>query len=279
MTIDLAPRNPYGLTLHTPLVAAAGSLGYGVESARQFGLNGGPGDHGLGALVTRTTTLHPRRAHPLPAIIETPAGLLVSGGAHNPGMSYVVRHCAPIWATWELPVIVSVGGADAAECVAAVAALEGVEGVAGVALDLATLEAPPAEQAARIVAAARAATLLPLLVALPPEAPALVALAEAAVAAGADALALTGGMPGMAADPASGALAPGRLCGPAVRPLALALAAALAPAVAVPLIGGAGIATASDARQFLAAGAAAVSLDTALLVDPRAAARIAAALA
>lgn len=285
MTIELAPDNPYGLTLRTPVLAAAGSLGYGIEYARLLNLGRGAAhaehpdrDSLPGALVTRTTTLHPQRARPLPRIVETAAGLLYQGGEHNPGLRYVIERCAPLWVNWDLPVIVSIGGKNAAEYAEVASRLEGVEGIAGVEINLSTSDSRQPPQAAPIVAAVRAATLLPLLVKLPPDAPDIVALAQACAAAGADALALIGGIPALEVDPDTGEQMRGWLSGPALRPLALRLVAEVAPVVPVPVIGIGGIATTTDARQFLAIGAQAVGLGATLLTDPRTAGRIAAEL-
>lgn len=305
MAVDLAPHNPYGLTLRTPVLAAAGSLGYGVEYARYLDLRQRqaqvrreprdgtpeaqlPGEQALdgqlqtlplpGAVVTRSTTLRPRRARPLPRIIETAAGLLYSGIDHNPGLRYVITRCAPVWAGWDVPVIVSIAGEQTREYAEAALQLEGVEGVAGIEVNLAASDSKLPTRVAKVVAEVRAATLLPLLVKLPPDAPDVVALALATADAGADAITLGGGMPALVVDPVSGEQVKGWLCGPALRPLALALVAAVAPAVPVPVIGIGGITTAADARQFLAVGAKAVGLGAALLTDPYAAGRVAAEL-
>jgi dihydroorotate dehydrogenase (NAD+) catalytic subunit len=276
--IDLAPNNPYALTIASPIIAAAGSLGYGIEVARHLGLGARPAAHGLGALVTRSTSLRPRKARPLPDMIETPAGLLYRGQEHNPGLRAVRERFAPIWATWELPIVVSLWGEGAAEVVEAAMLLEGVEGVMGVELPLAAHGALTPEAAGRLVAAVRRATMLPLIVKLPGQAPDMLALARAAVEHGADTLALIDGLPAVAPLP-GGVLAEGLLCGPALAPLALSLVAAVCSEVAVPVIGIGGVRTPDDARAMLATGAAAVGLGSALLVDLRAAARIAAELA
>ncbi len=274
--IDLAPNNPYTLELATPLVAAAGSLGYGVEVARQLRLGQRAAGHGLGALITRTTTARGRRARPGPTLIETPAGLLYTGSEQNPGMRTVRERFAPIWAGWELPVIVSVAGHDAAELAAILADLDMLEGVRGIELPLAAHDAATPELAARLVAAARAATPLPLIVKLPAHHTDLAVLAAVAVASGADALSLIDGVP--AAAPRGDARAEGLLCGPALRPLALHAVARVAAAVTVPVIGGGGVMRAADARALLDAGATAVALGSALLADLRAPARIMAGL-
>ncbi|MCU0492154.1 MAG: HisA/HisF-related TIM barrel protein [Chloroflexaceae bacterium] len=271
--LELAPNNPYGLSLRSPLVAAAGSLGYGLEFARMFDLRQAPGEHGLGLLISRTTTLHPRRG-PLPQLLETPAGLLYSGVGYNPGLRTVLERYAPLWAKWELPVVLSIGGARAAECAEIATHLEGVEGVAGVELNLALLDVSPSQALAGAVAVVRAATLLPLLVKLPVDAANLVELAVAVAAAGADALSLCGGFAARTTDSQTGATLDGLLCGPATRPLAMPRVAAVAQAVSIPVVGGGGVGCNADVQAFLAAGAMAVSLGSALLADPRAAGRV-----
>lgn len=274
--IDLAPANPYTLTLATPLLAAAGALGYGVEYARHLGLSGA--GHGLGALVTRSTSPRARRARPQPALAETPAGLLYRGAEQNPGLRALRDRIAPAWARWGLPVIVSVAGADALEAAEAAAGLEGIDGVRGVELPLALHGIAEPDPAARLVAAVRAATFLPLIVKLPGEAADLAALARAALDAGADALAAIDGLPGRLPDAEGGALE-GRLYGPAIFPLALRAVARLRAAVDAPIIGMGGVRDAAGARAMLEAGASAVALGSALLADPRLASRIAAELA
>ncbi len=269
--IDLAPHNPYGLALQRPVLTAAGCFGYGVEYARLADIAG------IGAIVTRSTTLHGRRVARPPRLIETPAGLLVVGAWPDPGLARVIDRYTPVWAGWDTPVLLSVVGGTTEDYAAFAAALESVEGIAGLELNL----AGHADVAARVVAAARAATQLPLLAKLPyleGDRQALAALARSSADVGADAIVASGSPRGLAIDPQSGKHIEGWLSGPALRPLALALVADLAAAVSVPVIGCGGIASLEDARQFLAAGAAAVQIGAALLADPGAAARIGAAL-
>jgi dihydroorotate dehydrogenase (NAD+) catalytic subunit len=268
---DLAPHNPYGLALRQPVLTAAGCFGYGVEYARLADIAS------IGTIVTRSTTLHSRRVARPPQLIETPAGLLAVGAWPNPGLARVLERHAPVWASWDTPVLLSVAGTTADEFAAFAAALEGVEGIAGLELNL----AGHADTAARVVAAMRAATQLPLLAKLPyleGDRQALAGLARSVADAGADAIVAIGSPRGMAINPQSGERVEGWLSGPALRPLALALVADLAATVSVPVIGCGGIASVEDARQFLAAGALAVQIGAALLADPGAAARIGAEL-
>jgi dihydroorotate dehydrogenase (NAD+) catalytic subunit len=265
--IDLALNNPYGLGLASPVLAAAGCFGYGVEYTRMVDVER------IGAIVTRSTTLYRRRVARPPRLIETPAGLLAVGPWPNPGLDRVVERYAPAWAAWRTPVLLSIEGAPA-EYAAIAAALEGVEGIAGLELNL----AEHAGQVAAIVRAVRAATQLPLLAKLPALDTGLPDLARTAAEAGADVIVVAAARRGLATDPHSGEQLAGWLCGPALRPLAQRLVAEVAAVASVPVIGGGGIATADDARQFLAAGAAAVQLGAALLADPGAVVTIADAL-
>jgi dihydroorotate dehydrogenase (NAD+) catalytic subunit len=197
--------------------------------------------------------------------METPAGLLCVGAWPARALASALGAYAAVWASWRTPVLLSVAG----DYAAVAGALEGVEGVAGLEL---SVEDP--DDAAKAVAAARAVTLLPLLAKLPIH-DAIAETAKAAAAAGADAL--TVGLPQRASapEPATGDLLRGRLAGPAARPLALWAVAEVCAAVTIPVVGCGGVTSAADARAFLAAGATAVQVGSALLSDPWAAARIA----
>ncbi|HET9220967.1 MAG TPA: dihydroorotate dehydrogenase, partial [Roseiflexaceae bacterium] len=224
--IDLAPNNPYGLTLASPVLTAAGCFGYGVEYARMVDVER------IGAIVTRSTTAHRRRVARPPRLVETPAGLLAVGPWPNPGVDRAIERYARTWATWRTPVLLSIEGTSPAEYAEIGAALEGVEGIAGLELNL----TEHANQVATIVRAARAATQLPLLAKLPVRGNELAELARTAAEAGADSIVVAGAARGLAADPHSGERLSGWLCGPAQRPLALRLVAEVVGSVAVPVV-------------------------------------------
>ncbi|KAB8143883.1 dihydroorotate dehydrogenase [Chloroflexia bacterium SDU3-3] len=267
--VDLAPSNPFGLALPSPVMVAAGCLGYGVEYRQ------GIEWRGLGALVTRTTTLRPLRVARPPRLIETASGLLGVGPWPNPGIEHVLDRHAPVWAGMPMPVILSIAG-SAHECGQIAGMIEGVEGVAG--LELAVPEEPG--RAAALVAAVRRSCMLPLLAKLPLLAPApLLALAQAVAQAGADTLTLFAPPAAAYPDPATGELLAGWLAGPAVRPLVLQRLAEVLPQLTLPVAACGGVTSAADARLLLAAGAAAVQLGSALLADPHAAGAVAAAMA
>lgn len=273
--IDLAPRRPGSLVLRTPLMAAAGCLGYGVEALGQIDMSR------LGAMVTRGTTLQPRSGGPAPRMVETPAGLLHAIGHQNPGIRAVLERHAPRWATWEVPVILSLVATSADEFATLAARTEGIPGVAALELDLGSVESGrkgrplsyDASSVAAITTAVRDVTDLPIVVKVSIASPDLRAAGRAAAEAGADALTCGSGPP---------ALLAGRhamLSGPAIGPLALRAVAELARHARLPIVGCGGVTTLRDVTVMLAAGATAVAVGTALLADPGLAGRLAGELA
>ncbi len=283
LSVDLVPSRPGALVLNNPLMAAAGCLGYGFEAAEQIDIDR------LGAIVTRGTTLSPRSGSPPPRMAEAPAGLLHAIGLQNPGIDSVLDRFAPRWATWQVPVVLSLC-AVSADDLAALAARADVPGVAALELDLASVDLTrdgrplslDAGAAARTTEAVRSASDLPLMVKLSPAATDVRAVARTVVDAGADALTCGGGLPAAAIDRVrSRALLGGRatLSGPALRPVALRMVAEAAAAVKVPVIGCGGVVTIDDVIDLVVAGASAVQVGTALLADPELPLRLADQLA
>lgn len=275
LAVELAPKGKRGLRLANPVMTASGTFGNGLESARFFDIQR------LGAIVSKGTTLHPRRGNPQPRIVETPSGMLNSIGLQNIGVEALVREVAPIWASWRVPVVVNIAGESAEEYAELAARLEEVPGVSGLELNI---SCPNVENglefgsdpgaAAAVTAAVARHTTLPIIVKLTPNVTDIVAVARAVVAAGADALCLINTVPAMAIDverrrPALG-WGSGGLSGPALRPIALRLVWLVAGEVEVPIIGCGGIATAHDALEYILAGASAVQVGTATFSNPRA---------
>ncbi len=281
---ELAPRQKNGLPLENPVLGAAGTFGYGVEYAKIAEIQR------LGAIICNGTSLHARPAGRQPRVLETPSGLLSFGDLPNPGIRTILEKYAPLWAAWQVPVIMNIAGEDAAECAELAAHLEGVPGIAGLELDCAALGAAAQdalfgiapESVAEAIAAVRRATTLPLLVKLSPGGP-LLSNVLAAIEAGADAISLINSVPAMQIDlaarrPLLPALA-GGLSGPAIKPLALRLVYEVARELRrahldIPLIGSGGISSTEDALQFLMAGASAIQVGSATFVNPRAAIEI-----
>jgi dihydroorotate dehydrogenase (NAD+) catalytic subunit len=263
-----------GLALATPVIAAAGPFGYGVEVADLVDLPR------LGGIVTRGTTLNPRPGHAAPRIAEAPAGLLLGMGLQNPGLDAVLERYASAWAQWPVPVIVNLAGETPSELAEAARRLDGVPGVAGIELNLSAGGASrgggvfglDAASAASAVAAVRRATDLPVIAKLTAAAPDVRAVARAVEDAGADAIGAINTLPGLAvagdrSGPLLGSLY-GGLCGPALRPIALRVVYEVAQAVDVPVIGVGGVAALDDVLDFLAVGASAVGVGVAALADP-----------
>ena len=281
LAVDLAPRNQQReLRLRNPVIAASGCFGYGVEYAGLIDIQR------LGALVSKGVTRRPRRGARMPRLAETPAGLLNAIGLQNPGIRRVLQQYAPVWARWEVPVLVNLAGDSVEEFAELAALLDEAPGVAGVELNVSCPNVAVGgmifgcdpDLAAEVTAAVRAATTLPVIVKLTPNVADIVPVARAVVDAGADALSCINTLPGMAIDvrrrrPVLGNVT-GGLSGPAIKPVALRLVYQVARAVDVPVIGVGGIAGLDDALEFFLAGASAVQLGTATFVDPGAMLRI-----
>ena len=229
----------------------------------------------LDAFVTKTVTPEPREGNEPIRITETDHGMLNSIGLQNPGRERFLTEVLPQLRELGVPLWVSVGGFAAEEYAETCARLDDVS----IELNLSCPnvdEAP--ESAAEIVAACRAATPLQLYAKLSPAQPDIAAAAVAVQAAGADGLSLVNTIRGLELDPRTLrprlARAVGGYSGPALKPVALAAVYAAFRATRMPIVGMGGIANGRDAAEFIAAGASAVALGTALFADPGAPARI-----
>lgn len=274
LAVELAPRNRRRLLLKNPVMVASGTFGYGTELAEAVDLSR------LGAIVCKGTTRYPRTGNPKPRLAETPAGLLNSIGLQNIGVWGVIKEKAPIWATWDVPVIVNVAGETVEEFAEIAGLLDDVAGVAGLELNISCPNVSRGldfgidpELAAAVTTAVKKATSLPVIVKLTPNVADIAAIARAVEAAGADAISLINTLLGMTIDirrrrPVLGSLS-GGLSGPAVRPIAVRMVYQVAQAVEVPVIGIGGITSTEDAIEFLMAGATAIQVGTANFINPR----------
>ena len=281
LSVQLAPKNNTGLRLANPVMTASGTFGYGTEYQHLFDIQD------LGAMVCKGTTYEPRPGNPQPRIAETPSGILNAIGLQNIGVKALIKEKAPLWAKWKVPVIVNIAGSSVEEYAWIARDLDGVPGVSGLEVNIscpnvqagcAEFGADPAS-AARVTAAVRKASALPIWVKLTPNTADVVSIALAVAEAGADAIVLINTLKGMAIDiktrrPVLGNIT-GGLSGPAIKPVALRMVYEVASALKdVPLIGSGGIMTGDDALEFIIAGASAVQLGTANLIDPRAPAQV-----
>jgi dihydroorotate dehydrogenase (NAD+) catalytic subunit len=263
-----------GLRLRSPVLAASGTFGYGTEVPLLDRSR-------LGAVLSKGVTLRPRAGTAPPRIVETPSGMLNAIGLQNPGVEAVVAAYAPLWATWDHPVLVNVNGESVEDYVAVAAALDGVPGISGLELNISCPNVDAGgmwfgndpRAAALVTGAVRRRTRLPLWVKLTPNVADIGVIARAVEDAGADAITAVNTFVGMSIDLRT--LEPrlanwtGGLSGPAIRPAALHLAHQAARAVSIPVVGIGGIASAEDALEFLVAGCAAVQVGTATFVEPR----------
>jgi dihydroorotate dehydrogenase (NAD+) catalytic subunit len=278
---QLAPRNKNGLLLRNPVVIASGTFGYGMDNTKIAEVCR------LGAISCKGTTLRPRSGNEQPRTLETASGMLNAIGLQNPGIHTVIEKYAPIWATWQTPVIVNIAGETIGEFVELATLLEGVKGVAGIEVNVScpnvlaggAVFGADAQTVADVTAAVRRATTLPLIVKLSPNSGDVRPTALAAASCGADAVSLINTITGMGIDiykrrPAL-ANVTGGLSGPAIKPIALRMVYEVARELRsshslVPVIGIGGISNANDALEFLMAGASAIQIGTINFVNPRA---------
>jgi dihydroorotate dehydrogenase (NAD+) catalytic subunit len=276
LSVQLAPKHKKGLTLANPVMTASGTFGWGTEYQHLFDIQR------LGAIVCKGTTLKPREGNPQPRIAETPCGVLNSIGLQNIGIEAVLKEKAPVWAGWRVPVIVNIVGIRIEDYARLASMLDGVAGISGLEVNIGcpNIEAGGVEfgtrpePAAEVTAAVKAATSLPIMVKLTPKTGDIAEVAKAVENAGADAVSLINTPRGMVIDIAKRKPLLGNkyggLSGPAIRPIALHMVYSVAGAVEIPVVGMGGIATASDALQFIMAGASAVEVGTANFTNPSA---------
>jgi len=256
-------------------MTASGTFGYGTEYSHLFDIQK------LGAIVCKGTTLEPRDGNPQPRLAETACGVLNSIGLQNIGVEALIKQKAPIWASWRVPVIVNIAGETVDDYAQLAGKLDGVAGISAIEVNIGcpNIKAGGAEfggdpkSAATVTATVKTATSLPVLVKLTPNTSDIANIALAVAEAGADAISLINTMKGMVIDithrrPLLGNIT-GGLSGPAIKPVALYMVYEVAGAVGLPVIGCGGIATASDALEFIMAGASAIQVGTASFTNPR----------
>jgi dihydroorotate dehydrogenase (NAD+) catalytic subunit len=272
--VDLAVDLGRGLRLENPILVASGTFGYGVEYGDVVEVQR------LGAICCKGTTLRPRIGNPTPRVTETPGGMLNSIGLQNPGVDAVIDKYAGTWSGWRVPVIVNVAGESIADFTEVARRLDGVPGVAGIELNISCPNvgkggiqfAIDAEAAGAVTAAVRRATELPLLVKLSPNVADVRPIARAIADAGADALTAINTLSGIAV--ATGRGRPllgniyGGLSGPAIKPVALRVVYEVSQVVDTPVVAIGGVTELADVLDYLAVGAVAVQVGTAIFADP-----------
>ena len=273
MGLDLSVKIG-SLTLANPLIAASGCFGYGVEYAGVVDLSL------LGGVAVKGLFLTERQGHPPERIVETPAGLLNAIGLQGIGVHRFIKEKLPELRERRATVIVNICGSTLDEYVELSRILSDAEGVAAIELNI---SCPNIKEGGitfgcslhgtfDVVSAVRRVTRLPVIPKLTPNVTDVASFAKASEDAGADAVSLVNTFLAMAIDVESRrpkiSNVVGGLSGPAIRPIAVRMVYDCRRAVRIPVIGMGGIASATDALEFIIAGATAVQVGTANFADP-----------
>ena len=263
-----------GLTIKNPVMTASGTFGYGLEYGDFIDLNR------LGGVLVKGTTLHPRQGNPYPRMAETPSGMLNAVGLQNKGVDYFCEHIYPTISGYDTAMIVNVSGSQVEDYIETAEKINALEGIPAIELNISCPNVKEGGMAfgvtcagaASVVRAVRAVYDKTLIVKLSPNVTDITEIARAVEAEGADSISMINTLLGMAIDaekrrPVLSTIT-GGLSGPAVKPIALRMVWQTAQAVKDPIIGMGGIASATDAIEFLLAGASAVEVGTYNFVDP-----------
>ena len=267
-----------GIKLKNPVMTASGTFGYGQEYTPFVDLNR------LGAIILKGITLKPKAGNPPPRIIETPSGILNAIGLQNVGVEVLIKEKLPYLRKFNTPVIINISGETIEEYVKLAIRLEEASQelrIVGLEVNISCPNVKKggvawgtdAKATYKVVSSIRKITTLPLIVKLTPNVTDIKAIAQAAEEAGADALSLINTLVGMAIDIDSRrpklANISGGLSGPAVKPVALWMVWQVFQTVNIPIIGIGGIMKVEDALEFIIAGARAIQIGTANLVNPQ----------
>ncbi|HEU4829400.1 MAG TPA: dihydroorotate dehydrogenase [Gemmatimonadales bacterium] len=269
-------RELFGTTFSNPIVLAAGTAGYGLELAGVSDLDR------IGGIVCKAVSVEPREGNRPPRVAEFAGGMLNSVGLANPGLAHVVSHELPrlVASLSRCRILVNVVGFTTGEYGRVVAGLEAVEGIAAYELNLSCPNTSAGgvefgadrECVRRIVEECRSLTRRGIAVKLSPALPDIADLALVARDAGADAITVVNTIPGLLYEGTATRVGHGNggVSGPVLLPVGvLAVVRVLERTGGMPVIGVGGVRTASDARQYLRAGATLVGVGTAALADPR----------
>ena len=273
--------NLCGIELDNPLIPASGTFGFGYEFAEIYDINV------LGSFSFKGTTKEPRFGNPTPRIAECKKGLINSVGLQNPGVHKVIENELPkLKACFHKPVMANVSGFSVEEYVYTVKMLDSEPQIGWFEVNVScpnvhgggmSFGTSP-EAAAEVVRACKAVTKKPIIVKLSPNVTDIVAIAKACEAAGADGISLINTLLGMRIDLKSKkpviANKMGGFSGPAIKPVAVRMVYQVYEAVNIPIVGGGGVESAEDVIEMMLAGASAVEVGAANLVDPLACPKI-----
>jgi len=263
-----------GIILKNPVMTASGTFGYGQEFAELIDLNR------LGAIIVKGLSLEPSKGNPPPRIVETACGMLNAIGLENVGIDAFEREKLPFLKKLSTPTIVNIYGKTVGEYAELAARIDEMDGVTGVEVNISCPNVKAGgiafgvipQAAHEVVKAVRGRTRKPVMVKLSPNVTDITDIARSVEDAGADSVSLINTLTGMVIDIETRrsklANITGGLSGPAIKPVALRMVWQVAKSVKIPVIGIGGIMTASDALEFLIAGASAVQVGTANFVNP-----------
>ena len=269
-----------GLKLKNPVMTASGTFGYGLEFGYYMDISK------LGAVIVKGLSLKPREGNPPPRTVETPCGMLNSIGLQNVGVDEFIKEKLPPLRKLKATVIANIFGETISEYEKVARRLDCAEGVSAIEINISCpnvkkggiLFGTDPREAGRVVKAVRGATKLHIMTKLSPNVTDIKAMVRAVEEAGTDSVSLINTITGMAIDVEKRrpvlATVTGGLSGPAIRPIAVRMVWEARSVSRVPLIGIGGIVTATDALQFMIAGAAAVQVGTVNFLDPGSSGRV-----
>ena len=277
LSVDLC-----GIQLDNPVIPASGTFGYGYEYAELYDINC------LGTFSFKGTTKDPRFGNPTPRIAECTAGMINAVGLQNPGVEKVISHELPeLKKCFHKPVMANVSGFSIEQYVKTCEKLDKEEQVGWLEVNISCPNVHnggmafgvTTEGASSVVRAVRKAYNKTLIVKLSPNVTDIVSIAKAVEAEGADSVSLINTLMGTAIDIEKRkrmlSIGTGGLSGPCVKPVALRMVYQVAKAVNIPVIGLGGISSATDAIEFIMAGASAIEIGTANFLDPAISAKVA----
>lgn len=262
------------IELKNPVMTASGTFGFGVEFSDFIDLNK------LGGYVVKGTTIHHREGNAYPRMAETPSGMLNAVGLQNKGVDHFVSETYPKLTEFSSSCFVNVSGSTIPDYVACASKLNGLEHIPGIELNISCPNVKEGgmafgtstKSAEEVVKAVRDVYKGHLMVKLSPNVTDIASIAKAAEYAGADSVSLINTLLGMAIDAEKRkpllSTVTGGLSGAAVKPVALRMVWQVSQAVGIPVVGLGGIMNATDAIEFMLAGATAIQVGTANFIDP-----------
>ena len=264
-----------GIEIDNPIIPASGTFGFGVEFAELYDINI------LGTFSFKGTTRNERFGNPTPRIAETACGMLNSVGLQNPGVEHVIAHELPeLKKFFHKPVMANVSGFSIEDYVYTCERLDGEEQVGWIEVNISCPNVhgggmsfgTSAEAAAEVTREVRKVTKKPIIIKLTPNVTSIADIAKACESEGADAVSLINTLSGMRINLKTRKPilknVTGGLSGPCVFPVALRCVYQVYDAVKIPIVGMGGVSSAEDVIEIMLAGATAVEVGAANLVDP-----------